>query len=161
MYDPRNVTEYTQKQYRGNERAPVQKTFAISSSGKVRVERPLNYIMRANPDMQASLDLLSTPTDHFVERPYILEGQSGSLTGRPHVAAPKALPFGLVSCTDQIQYTPEGSSDHYESKPQHLHELAGIMCHGPSYSRCSKARPLSALYQLGAAEPQDLLLAAS
>ena len=62
MYKSDSFREFQHQQYEGTVRPPVTKLFD-ASYGKFEVERPENFVMRANPDIGASLRLTAPEKD--------------------------------------------------------------------------------------------------
>ena len=145
MYRP-SFREFKHQQYEGTVRAPVSKTFD-ATSGKFDVERPANFVMRANPDVGASLRLTAPEKDITIPAAFTRNAQESVIRGIPFSPAVKDIAMPLVQLTDSCSFQPETSAQFFESDPKQLLDLAKIMSDEKTLARTSKVQETSVLWQ--------------
>ena len=144
MYQPARFREFQKRDFEGTVDPPTIVQFqALSDGSTFRVERPLNYLMRANPDVHAQLRLLAPPKEIAIDQ----AGVERVVTDRPAIAIPNNLQFPIVQLTQKASFHPETSAQFFESDPRQLMGLSKLLSDQKSFARTSKTRVVTSLWQ--------------
>ena len=117
MYRPSSFREFSSRQYEGTVRPPVSVQF-IADGSKIFVERPIDYIMRANPDIAGQVRVVAGASDLTLDGSFRENGSDHVVNAIPFSAASDEFSFPLVRMTDKCVYRPETSAQMFQSDPK-------------------------------------------
>ena len=125
--------------------SPYEGTKHVSSvrtkfeSGRVKIQRPLNFVGRANPDVAGTVTCLAQPKVFDLDARYRY-GEAAQVTERPRTDN-VSVSFPLTrSCKRAVYYPETGGGMHYVSDPSQLYDLARMLCPEKELRRTSKVR---------------------
>ena len=152
MFNPSLVSKYRGREYEGTLQTAIREFDQISEQQPTfAVERPLNFVQRADCDVAAAVQCLFPKKEIEFKATFHPQMQNHRAEARGHSSAVTDLAFPLVQLAESCRFTPETPNQdfvYYDSNPKQLLDLARILCMEKRLARASKVQLESELWLL-------------